>query len=202
MAPCAGRWCPRSTNMSRRSISARACSASSSIRASRPSTSPTRARASTRTICPSLSTPFFVLFAVFAVSMVVCVWRWFTEPDANELLAVVAMWNLFNLMMSGAALGVVSERRTVRDAARPARAPGASDRAIRAGARARCLLWRLQRVSARRPVRNPRFASAPTPCSTSSSSAPAKAAQSLPVIVSMFRREADGPARSASPSAS
>ena len=61
-----------------------------------------------------LSTPFFVLFAVFAVSMGVCVWRWFTEPDANELLAVVAMWNFFNLVMSGAALGVVSERRTVR----------------------------------------------------------------------------------------
>jgi len=61
-----------------------------------------------------LAAPFFVLFGVYAVSMVVCVWRWFTERDANELLAVVAMWNLFNLMMSAAALGVVSERRTSR----------------------------------------------------------------------------------------
>jgi len=61
-----------------------------------------------------LSAPFFVLFGVYAVSMVVCVWRWFTERDANELLGVVAMWNLFNLMMSAAALGVVSERRTNR----------------------------------------------------------------------------------------
>ena len=61
-----------------------------------------------------LSRPFFILFAVFTISMITCVWRWFTEPDANELLAVVAMWNLFNLVLSGAALGVVSERRTNR----------------------------------------------------------------------------------------
>ena len=61
-----------------------------------------------------LSTPFFALFAVYAVSMAVCAWRWFTERDANELLAVVAMWNLFNLMMSAAALGVISERRAFR----------------------------------------------------------------------------------------
>jgi cellulose synthase (UDP-forming) len=68
-----------------------------------------------------LSTPFFVLFATFSISMATCVWRWFTEPDANELLAVVAMWNFFNLMLSGAALGVVSERRTHRAAVnRPA----------------------------------------------------------------------------------
>ena len=61
-----------------------------------------------------LSTPFFALFAIYAISMVVCVWRWCTERDANELLAVVAMWNFFNLMMSAAALGVVSERRAMR----------------------------------------------------------------------------------------
>ncbi len=61
-----------------------------------------------------LSTPFFVLFAVYLISMIVCVWRWFTEREANELLAVVGLWNMFNLLMSAAALGVVSERRTFR----------------------------------------------------------------------------------------
>jgi cellulose synthase (UDP-forming) len=61
-----------------------------------------------------LSTPFFVLFAVYSVSMIVCVWRWFTERDANELLGVVAIWNLFNLLMSAASLGVISERRAFR----------------------------------------------------------------------------------------
>ncbi len=63
-----------------------------------------------------LSAPFFALFTLYAVSMLVCGWRWFTEPEANELLAVVAMWNLFNLMMSAASLGVISERRTFRAA--------------------------------------------------------------------------------------
>jgi len=61
-----------------------------------------------------LSMPYFVMYGVFAVSMVACIWRWLTEPDANELLAVVAMWNLFNMLLAGAALGVVSERRAFR----------------------------------------------------------------------------------------
>ena len=61
-----------------------------------------------------LAMPYFVIFAVFAISMVACVWRWLLEPDANELLLVVGMWNLFNLLISGASLGVVTERRTVR----------------------------------------------------------------------------------------
>ena len=63
-----------------------------------------------------LSTPFFVLFGVYFISALVCAWRWFNERDANELLVVVGMWNLFNLLMSAAALGVVSERRTFRAA--------------------------------------------------------------------------------------
>ncbi len=61
-----------------------------------------------------LSTPFFVLFGVYFVSALVCGWRWFSEREANELLAVVGLWNMFNLLMSAAALGVVSERRTFR----------------------------------------------------------------------------------------
>ena len=61
-----------------------------------------------------LATPFFVLFGIFAVSMLACVWRWVTEPDANELLAVVAVWNFFNLVLSSVALGVISERRSSR----------------------------------------------------------------------------------------
>jgi cellulose synthase (UDP-forming) len=75
-----------------------------------------------------LSMPFFIMFAVYVISTITCAWRWFTEPDANELLAVVAMWNFFNLVLSGAALGVVAERRTNRVAVnRPAQlALGAS----------------------------------------------------------------------------
>ena len=61
-----------------------------------------------------LAIPYFLLFGLFGVSMIVCLYRLFVEPDANELLVVVGMWNLFNLLLSGAALGVVTERRTVR----------------------------------------------------------------------------------------
>jgi cellulose synthase (UDP-forming) len=69
-----------------------------------------------------LSRPFFILFSIYAVSMLVCAWRWFTEPEANELLVVVAGWNFFNLVLSGAGLGVISERRTSRTpVSRPAR---------------------------------------------------------------------------------
>jgi cellulose synthase (UDP-forming) len=69
-----------------------------------------------------LSRPYFILFTVYAVSALVCAWRWFTEPDANELLMVVAGWNFFNLVLAGAGLGVVSERRTSRTPVnRPAR---------------------------------------------------------------------------------
>jgi cellulose synthase (UDP-forming) len=68
-----------------------------------------------------LAIPYFAIFGVFLVSMVACIWRWFAEPDANELLLVVGMWNFFNLLISGAALGVVTERRTPRsDVNRPA----------------------------------------------------------------------------------
>ena len=31
-----------------------------------------------------LSAPFFVLFAVYAVSMVVCFWRWFSETRGQR----------------------------------------------------------------------------------------------------------------------
>ncbi|MBV1704548.1 MAG: UDP-forming cellulose synthase catalytic subunit, partial [Hyphomicrobiales bacterium] len=61
-----------------------------------------------------LATPYFAIYAVLAASAVMVFWRWFTEPDANELLLVVGVWNAFNLLLAGAALGVVSERRTPR----------------------------------------------------------------------------------------
>ena len=61
-----------------------------------------------------LATPYIVMFAIVLASTGVVVWRMFTEPEATDLLAVVAIWNTFNLVMAGIALGVVSERRTPR----------------------------------------------------------------------------------------
>ena len=90
------------------------CSASSSIPTSRRSTSPTRATASTRIISRSCRRRSSCCSRSMRCRWSVCVWRWFTERDANELLGVVAIWNLFNLLMSAASLGVISERRAFR----------------------------------------------------------------------------------------
>ncbi len=61
-----------------------------------------------------LATPYFVIFGVIALSALVALFRLFTEPEGNDLLIVVSLWNFFNLLLSGAALGVVSERRATR----------------------------------------------------------------------------------------
>jgi len=41
-------------------------------------------------------------------------WRLATGPDASDLLMIVAMWNLLNLILAGAGLGVVAERKELR----------------------------------------------------------------------------------------
>ncbi|WP_245572860.1 UDP-forming cellulose synthase catalytic subunit [Lichenihabitans psoromatis] len=61
-----------------------------------------------------LAMPYFVIFGIVVASGLWALLRLFTEPNANELLIVVSGWNFFNLLLSGAALGVVSERKTNR----------------------------------------------------------------------------------------
>lgn len=58
-----------------------------------------------------LSRPFFVIFAVLMIGMVVAGWRIYAEPYKAEVTLVVGGWNLLNLIFAGCALGVVSERR-------------------------------------------------------------------------------------------
>nr|WP_099059819.1 UDP-forming cellulose synthase catalytic subunit [Rhizobium sp. ACO-34A] len=55
--------------------------------------------------------PFFVIFAALFVAMIVAVYRVYTEPYNADVTLVVGGWNLFNLIMAGCALGVVSERK-------------------------------------------------------------------------------------------
>ena len=57
-----------------------------------------------------ISTPFFVIFAVLVVGVIVTVYRVYTEPFKADVTLVVGGWNLLNLVMAGCALGVVSER--------------------------------------------------------------------------------------------
>lgn len=57
-----------------------------------------------------LATPYFVIFAVLAVASVVAFRRFFADPELNDLMLVVGLWNTFNLVIAGVALGVVAER--------------------------------------------------------------------------------------------
>ena len=54
--------------------------------------------------------PFFVIFGVLLVAVVVTVVRVYTEPFKADVTLVVGGWNLLNLVLAGCALGVVSER--------------------------------------------------------------------------------------------
>jgi cellulose synthase (UDP-forming) len=58
-----------------------------------------------------LSRPFFVIFGVLFIGLLITVWRLYAEPYKADVTAVVGGWNLLNLIIAGCALGVVSERR-------------------------------------------------------------------------------------------
>lgn len=58
--------------------------------------------------------PFFIIFGVLVLALVVSIWRALTEPFNNDVIIVVGAWNVLNLIIAGCALGVVSERRNRR----------------------------------------------------------------------------------------
>ena len=58
-----------------------------------------------------LAWPFFAIFGILLTGLVVAVWRYFNEPAVSELMVVVGLWNLFNLLIAGTALGAVAERK-------------------------------------------------------------------------------------------
>jgi cellulose synthase (UDP-forming) len=57
-----------------------------------------------------LSWPYFVIFGALLLTMGVAIYRYQTEPEIGGMLLVVGTWNLMNLVVAGAALGVVTER--------------------------------------------------------------------------------------------
>lgn len=57
-----------------------------------------------------ISRPFFVIFAALLIATGFAVYRIYTEPYKADITLVVAGWNILNLIMAGAALGVVAER--------------------------------------------------------------------------------------------
>jgi len=61
-----------------------------------------------------LATPFYVIFAVLLFAVGVTVWRIIEQPYDADITLVVGGWNVFNLIIAGCALGVVSERSDLR----------------------------------------------------------------------------------------
>lgn len=61
-----------------------------------------------------IARPYIAIFLVLLAAAFYSGWRYMTEPLAGDLLMIVAGWNLVNLGLAGAALGVVAERRELR----------------------------------------------------------------------------------------
>ncbi|SMC95947.1 cellulose synthase (UDP-forming) [Fulvimarina manganoxydans] len=65
-----------------------------------------------------LAWPYFAIFGVLLFVMGVAIYRFQTEPAISGMLLVVGAWNLMNLIVAGAALGVVTERMERRQSPR------------------------------------------------------------------------------------
>eukprot|EP01035_Chromulina_nebulosa_P055626 gene55626-76235_t len=59
----------------------------------------------------SLALPFVAAFLLIAFSIVMAAYRYAFEPGVTNLMLVVGLWSATNLVIAGAALGVVAERR-------------------------------------------------------------------------------------------
>ncbi len=57
-----------------------------------------------------IAAPFFVIFGLLVVAVIVTGLKVYYEPYKMDVTLVVGGWNLLNLVLAGAALGVVSER--------------------------------------------------------------------------------------------
>ncbi|MDF2116471.1 UDP-forming cellulose synthase catalytic subunit [Roseiarcaceae bacterium H3SJ34-1] len=58
-----------------------------------------------------LAWPFFALHGLLVAGGLMATWRYVFEPGVSDLMLVVGAWNTFNMMIAGAALGAVAERK-------------------------------------------------------------------------------------------
>lgn len=65
-----------------------------------------------------LGGPYFIIFALLVAGVGMTFYRLWTQPYLADITVVVGGWNIFNLLLAGAALGVVSEKRNLRQAPR------------------------------------------------------------------------------------
>ena len=68
----------------------------------------------------SFAWPYFAIFALVLSSMAYLGYRFLNEPNARDLITVVGVWSGLNLVLTGIALGAVSERRERRSMPRVA----------------------------------------------------------------------------------
>ncbi len=66
----------------------------------------------------SIALPYFVIFGLVLVSLVVLGIRFVNEPNARDLISVVGVWTGLNLVLTGISLGAVCELRERRHAPR------------------------------------------------------------------------------------
>ena len=58
-----------------------------------------------------LAPPFVIIFAILAIGVLTAGYRYMFEPGVTSLMLVVGLWTLVNLVIAGAALGAVAERK-------------------------------------------------------------------------------------------
>lgn len=58
-----------------------------------------------------LSWPFFAIWGALFAGGLMAMWRYMFEPGVSNLMVVVGAWNTFNMLIAGAALGSVAERK-------------------------------------------------------------------------------------------
>ncbi len=58
-----------------------------------------------------LAWPFFAIYGLLLVGGLTAAYRYTFEPGVTSLMLVVGLWNTFNMMIAGVALGAVAERK-------------------------------------------------------------------------------------------
>ncbi|OLP61220.1 cellulose synthase catalytic subunit (UDP-forming) [Xaviernesmea oryzae] len=58
----------------------------------------------------NLAWPFFAIFAGLGLVLAVAIYRYQTEPALGDLILITGAWNILNLVIAGAALGIVTEQ--------------------------------------------------------------------------------------------
>jgi cellulose synthase (UDP-forming) len=65
-----------------------------------------------------LSTPFYIMFLLTLLAYPVAAYRWFENPNLYDTIIICLTWNTFNMLLMLCCLGVVWERKQLRQSHR------------------------------------------------------------------------------------